>query len=166
MQVFGSRPAPLPSAACQRARSPPACEIAKMTAQGYPYIRDVCVCVCLSVCWISARRPKRSGGRGLGDPYSRSVLLSVRLSHLHSPNGLGDRDETWQTCAVRTSSCACPRKLRSHIPFSRKREMSLFQPTVPALGAIFSRMRADIKNRRCMILRNAISFEMSQFAAR
>ena len=40
-RFIGSRPAPLPSAACHRCPSPPACEIAKMKAQGYPYIRVV-----------------------------------------------------------------------------------------------------------------------------
>ena len=67
---------------------------------------------------------------------------------------------------LRTGLMPDPRNSRIDIPFSRKREISLFRVTVPALGAIFSDRETSFSKSRRTILRYRMSFELSPFAAR
>ena len=62
----------------------------------------------------------------------------VCLLPAYRPHGWTDRDETWQAyCAGEWLEDHFSNS-RFDIPFSRKREKSIFVATVPTLGAIFS----------------------------
>ena len=101
---------------------------------------------------------RRPTGRG---PLRHLACLFVCLFVCPGPAGqTAERSATkfGMLKLIPTGYDAIPKNSGIDIPFSRKREKSIFEATVPPLGAIFSRMKTDIKKVARAIFLNIISF--------